>query len=93
MRYGNSIGTGFTIEKNGKQYLISAKHVFANLTEPDTISIFNDGNWKELQVKPIFFKNNTIDIIAFDFGDKNITPRHEILLGVGESLSDKMHSF
>lgn len=83
VNYQQSVGTAFTVEKNNKQYLVSAKHVFTKLTKPDVIRIFNDNVWKDLDVKPIFCEDNSIDIIAFDLGDKKITPTHKIELGVG----------
>jgi len=82
VRYQNNVGTGFTIEKNNKQYLISAKHVFPNLTKSDEILIFNDGDWRKLNVTPIFCKDNSVDIICFDLNGKVITPMHEIELGM-----------
>lgn len=82
VRYGESTGTGFTIEKNGKQYLVSAKHVFAGLTEPDDILVFNDGDWRTLHVNPIFCADNSIDIIAFDLSGKTVTPQHPVELGM-----------
>lgn len=82
VRYGDSFGTAFTIEKDDKQYLISAKHVFSRLTKPDEITVFNDGDWRRLSVNPIFCKQNNIDIVAFDLNGKTITPKHKIELGM-----------
>lgn len=83
VKYGNSVGTAFTLEKESKQYLFSAKHVFPNLNNPDKIEVFNDGAWKEVRVKPLFCKDNSKDVIAFDIGDTTITPKHEIEIGMG----------
>ena len=82
VKFQNGVGTGFTLEKEGKQYLISAKHVFSGLTKTDEIEIYNDGSWKKLQVTPIFCSNDELDIIAFDIGDKKITPIHPIEIGM-----------
>ncbi len=82
VKFKNGVGTGFTLEKEGKQYLISAKHVFPGLIKTDEIEVFNDGSWKKLQVTPIFSGNNELDIIAFDIGDKKITPIHPIEIGM-----------
>lgn len=45
--------------------------------------MFKDGDWIKLPVQPLFCKDNNIDIIAFDIGNKTITPKHEVQLGMG----------
>ena len=82
VKFQNGVGTGFTLEKEGKQYLISAKHVFSGLTKTDEIEIYNERKKKKLQVTPIFCSNDELDIIAFDIGDKKITPIHPIEIGM-----------
>jgi S1-C subfamily serine protease len=47
-----SIGTGFTLEVDGRQYLITAKHVIASLKTPeDVIEIRKGDQWIPLTVK------------------------------------------
>ncbi|MDD4804049.1 MAG: hypothetical protein PHN69_02650 [Candidatus Pacebacteria bacterium] len=82
VNYNNLTGTAFTIEKNGKQYLISAKHIFPDLTTASQIKVFHDGSWKTLNITPIFCKDKNIDIIAFDIGSKYLTPVHKVNLGM-----------
>ena len=50
IRYGDSEGTGFTVEVAGKEYLVTAKHVVAALDGKETISIFSNGGWSHLEV-------------------------------------------
>ena len=50
IRYGDSEGTGFTIEVSGKEYLVTAKHVVEALDGKETISIFSNGDWSHLEV-------------------------------------------
>ena len=50
IRYGDSEGTGFTVEVAGKEYLVTAKHVVAALDGKETISIFSNGDWSHLEV-------------------------------------------
>ena len=86
IKYGNSTGTAFTIEKNDKQFLVSAKHIFKEVSENDHVEIFADGKWIELEVKPIFCDDEKIDIIAFDFGDKPITNNLEVEIGTQNAI-------
>jgi len=80
-------GTGFTIEHNGTQYLISARHIF----EPDwdydvrnlkdrqeiTISIYRDNEWVELNSIIYLSDNKDVDVIIFSL-EKDLSPRHPI---------------
>jgi hypothetical protein len=67
-------GTGFTVEYNDKQYLITARHLFRkdsdkppfpkiiNHKDNIEVSIFHDNIWKTLNVKVYFNKHIDIDI-------------------------------
>jgi len=39
LNHGDSLGSGFTIELNDKQYLISAKHIFDSFIDGDKVEI------------------------------------------------------
>ncbi|MBZ5515169.1 MAG: serine protease [Acidobacteriia bacterium] len=43
-------GTAFTIDVEGRQYLVTAKHMVAGLKGEDTIHILRDGEWSPLRV-------------------------------------------
>ena len=58
---GNTSGTAFTLEVDGQQYLITAKHLVAGLKAEDTIQIYKDEQWEPLKVK-IFRCDEPIDI-------------------------------
>lgn len=80
VKYNSSLGTAFTIEKNKKQYVISAKHVFRELTSTDSIEYFTDHGWKKIRVSPIFCAENNVDIVALK-PDKEITLKLPVELG------------
>ena len=86
VKYGNSTGTAFTVEKNDKQFLISAKHVFDGISEDDEIEVFANNVWKRLKVKPIFCDDEKVDLIALDFGNKFITGVPPIEIGTRHTL-------
>jgi len=48
---GNVSGTSFTIDVDGRQYLITAKHLVAGLKADDTIRIRRGDNWDAIKVK------------------------------------------
>jgi len=53
--------TAFTIDVDGHEYLITAKHVVVGLKEKDKIDVFMDDDWKRLSVQ-IFRCDDPIDI-------------------------------
>jgi hypothetical protein len=53
--------TAFTVDVDGREYLITAKHVVKGLKDEDKIDIFMDGNWVPLKMK-IFRCEDPIDI-------------------------------
>ena len=64
IKYNDRYGTGFTVEVNNKQYIITAKHVVEGIKQNDSIFFFQNNQWKKINVKNIQFKNPKIDAIA-----------------------------
>jgi hypothetical protein len=54
-------GTAFTIDVDGRQYLLTAKHLVSGLKEEGTISIRKNNEWSPLTVK-IFRCDDPVDI-------------------------------
>ena len=50
IRYGDSAGTAFTIEVEGREYLVTAKHLAQPLVGNGVINVFSNGDWSELEV-------------------------------------------
>jgi trypsin-like peptidase len=55
------IATAFTVDVDGRQYLVTAKHVVAGIKDEDTIEIFKGDSWSTSVVK-IFRCDDPIDI-------------------------------
>jgi S1-C subfamily serine protease len=53
--------TAFTLDLDGREYLITAKHVVKELKSDDQIEVFSDDKWLPIQVK-IFRCEDPIDI-------------------------------
>lgn len=64
IKYGDQLGSSFTLDIDNRQYLISAKHFLAKLKDSDCIEIFHDSRWKKLEVKRIDLRNPNIDILV-----------------------------
>lgn len=84
VNFGDDLGSAFTIEKHGRQYLISAKHVFESIEDKQEveINIFHDGIWKKLLCVAFVHPNENIDVIIFSY-QGFIGPTHPIIYSAG----------
>lgn len=64
IKYGKEGGTCFVIDLDGKQYILTAKHILPNAKDGDSIEVYISGQWHPLIIKPIFPKNVKTDIAA-----------------------------
>src|SRR5262249_19327186 len=62
LRMGSASGTGFTIEVDNRQYLITAKHVIGSSAPSGTIEIFHDSNWASTPYRLIQVEPEAVDI-------------------------------
>ena len=60
--YGNNAGTCFTLDLDGRQYLVTARHLVQSIDNPCTVGIFHDGTWKDLPVQLVGHGTGDIDI-------------------------------
>lgn len=79
VKYNNSVGTLFTIEVENRQYLISAKHVFPQISANDTIEVFQEKDWRKIKVTVVGETQKDVDIIVFAT-DLQISPTHELVV-------------
>lgn len=67
---GDKFGTAFTIEVEGQQYIITARH---NLTKSEAsvdVKLFLNGAWHPFKARAIYPDNHSVDIVALDVGQK-----------------------
>ena len=60
--YGNGTGTAFTIDVDGKQYLVTAHHVIENIKDTDSISIYHEQQWKQIPTRLVGIGSPDFDI-------------------------------
>jgi Trypsin-like peptidase domain len=61
IRVGTGYGTGFTLDVDGRQYLVTAKHVVAGLAAEGTLLVYRNDAWMPVQVK-VFRSDDPVDI-------------------------------
>jgi S1-C subfamily serine protease len=53
IRYGGLASTAFTIEVDRRQYLVTARHVVADVSDGTSISLLREGRWVPYTVKSV----------------------------------------
>ena len=87
IRINDVQGTSFTIEHGGKQFLISAKHIFININDKGNVTflIFRSGSWGVLTSKIHYHTNPIIDIAVIELVS-DLSPRHELEITEGNMV-------
>jgi hypothetical protein len=63
IKAGGNVGTSFTLDVDGRQYLVTAKHVVKDLKAEDTILMFKEeGQWSPPMPVKVFRCDEPIDI-------------------------------
>ena len=62
LKVGSETGTGFTIEEEGKEYLVTARHLGHSLQGTSEIEVYRDGGWSPLEVATVGHAPGEIDI-------------------------------
>jgi len=74
---GDSFGTCFTIDVDGREYVITAKHVVEHLADFSGISIFHDAQWKPFGCTLVGFCESGSDIAVLS-ANTLLSPRHSM---------------
>ena len=78
IKYGNNIGTCFTVDVDSKQYIVTARHVINGIAKTDTVALQHDKQWKEISIKTIGLGSNNIDIAVLA-PPRQISPTHPLI--------------
>ena len=86
----NKAGTCFTIDVEGRQYLITAKHLVQSIQKPYVVQIYRDDEWKDLHVDLVGHGAKCVDLTVLAAGWQ-ISPPHPLEptiagLGLGQDV-------
>jgi len=76
IKAGDTVGTAFTIDYQGKIYLLTAKHVVASLSaEKAIVQVWRSNAWQDLQtVRTLYPSSGDVDIAVFETNEKAPQP-------------------
>lgn len=89
IKAGNEFGTAFSIDYQGKLYIVTAKHVVAGLpTTNAIIQVMKSGQWRDIQtVRTLFPPSPEVDIAVFETDEKLPQPYKVSISAKGESVT------
>lgn len=77
LKYGESTGTCFTIDVDGRQYVVTARHVVKDIEPNDAIFVWHDKAWKKLNTT-IAWVPEAGDDIAILSPEIQLSPTHPV---------------
>ena len=79
LKVGTETGTAFTVEEDGREYLITARHVAHSLQGTTEVEVFKDGGWSPLEVTTVGHASGEVDISVL-VSSERLTPTRPLPL-------------
>ena len=64
IRYGNLTGTAFAMDHEGRQYLVTARHILKGLSAGESVAIRRGGEWQGVSVDIVGVSSEEVDTIV-----------------------------
>ena len=77
IKYAESMGTCFTIDLDGRQYIVTARHVVGGIQGKDPIEIYHEGVWKTLRTEIAWLSQPDQDIAILS-PETQVSPTHPL---------------
>ncbi len=87
LRVGSQQASGFTIEVDGRQYLITARHVLPASSSTGTVEVFRNAGWVQLSFRRLNVEPENVDIAALA-----LTQQLSGVLPIGIGVEDSILS-
>ncbi len=85
IRIGSQQGTGFTIEVDGRQYLITARHILTSTKSASVVEIFHNNDWIKLPFRSISVEPAKVDIAVLAL-NQQLSDLLPVQLGIKSSF-------
>jgi hypothetical protein len=78
LKFGASTGSAFTLTLNENQYLVSAKHIFKEISHKSqiTVELFHENVWKQITAELYFHPKDKIDVFVITL-PQLIAPKYQ----------------
>lgn len=78
IQFGNGTGTSFTLDVDGKQYLVTAKHVVEDIKPNDAIFIQHESQWKAIPTTLVGLGDEDFDVAVLALPIQ-LSPTHPLI--------------
>lgn len=68
LRYGGQTATGFLVDIESRQYLVTAKHFVPDVTNTVVLELFHDSKWKQVPAQLVGHGEGEVDISVLALG-------------------------
>lgn len=68
IKTATSTGSAFTIEVDGKQYLITARHLLRGFGSEGEVELWIEGRWSRVKARALYPSREAVDVAALDLG-------------------------
>ena len=83
LRYQDQVATGFVIDVDARQYLVTAKHFVPNAVDHIALDLLHDGIWKTIDAKLVGHAPGKIDITVLTLPQIMVGSDHVLLPDMG----------
>jgi S1-C subfamily serine protease len=83
--HNGAVGTGFTIDVDGRQYLVTARHVVEGLASGSQITALRSGTWQPIDIGDVWHSPTGADASLLSLKTQ-LSPAHNIVVGDEASL-------
>ena len=73
IRRANKTGSAFTIDRGGKQYLVTARHVVEGIASGESISIVQEKRWTTVDINVVGVGEGEVDVAVLA-GQQQLSP-------------------
>lgn len=78
--HNDAVGTGFTIDVEGRQYLVTARHVVEGLASGSQITALRSGTWQPIDIGDVWHSPTGADASLLSLRTQ-LSPAHNIVAG------------
>jgi hypothetical protein len=83
--HGEQYGSAFALDRDKRQYLVTARHIVGSDRARDSISIYLEKSWKALGVKVVGLGNGDIDVAVLSPAQQ-IAPNFPLEAAIGSFI-------
>ena len=77
IRRDNSVGTAFTLDHGGKQYLVTARHVVEGIASGERIFVVHEGQRKPVKIQVVGVGEGDVDVAVLAC-QQQLSPMHPL---------------